>query len=322
MSTASSVAVALCTYNGQRFLANQLESIARQTRQPDCVIVRDDHSTDGTAAVLEDFTRRHDLDIRIIRNEARVGVTHNFELVLRDADTDLIAPCDQDDVWYPDKLSTLCELLESDPTAAAACGDLRCVDEAGNGLEGSVWQRLRFDESDRRSMADAGSFGPLLRVNVVPGASLLMRSEYRDLVLPFSDHGFYDRWMVILLQAVSHLAFARGPLQAYRLHAENAVGLVQPARSVARAARRQRQKSRAAEALFRHQLLGRLTAHQAVLPSVRSTLDDWAAQGDFRAGLSPYLPRRFREVGRQLRRGSYARFDNGALSAVYDVLSG
>jgi glycosyltransferase involved in cell wall biosynthesis len=323
MSPAPSVAVALCTFNGESFLAEQLESIAHQTRRPDRVVVRDDYSTDGTATVLEDFARRCELDVRITRNETRVGVTRNFERVLRDADADLIALCDQDDRWYPHKLATLCELLEGDSTAAAACGDLTCVDVAGNDLGSSVWQRLGFDEAHRGSMAHAGSFGPLLRANVIPGASLVIRSEYRDLVLPFPEHHFYDWWVVVLLQAVSHLAFAREPLQAYRFHAGNTVGLERPARSVGRAARTNRRRSRAAEAQFRHQLLERLMACQVSLaPPVQDLLGDWVAQAQFRAGLCPNPSRRIADVCRQFRRGSYGRYDNGAVSAVYDMLFG
>ena len=101
------VAVVMCTYNGaSRHLAEQLDSLFAQTQPPKEIIVQDDCSTDNTMELLADYARRapHGVQMRVYQNAQQQGINRNFFSAMRRATADLIAVCDQDDIWLPTKL--------------------------------------------------------------------------------------------------------------------------------------------------------------------------------------------------------------------------
>lgn len=97
------VSIVMCTYNGERFLREQLESLLWQTRQADEIIIQDDHSTDGTWQLLQEYAAGYP-QIRLFTNEAGRGVNNNFFSALRRATGDYIAISDQDDIWDSTKM--------------------------------------------------------------------------------------------------------------------------------------------------------------------------------------------------------------------------
>ena len=99
------VSIAMATYNGQRFLAEQLASLARQTRQPYELIVTDDNSTDATADIVARFATTAPFPVKFHRNSTQLGFAENFMLAMRGCSGDAIAFCDQDDVWHKEKLA-------------------------------------------------------------------------------------------------------------------------------------------------------------------------------------------------------------------------
>ncbi len=102
--TPNRISVALCTYNGERFLPQQLASMAKQTRLPDELVVCDDRSTDRTMALVREFAASSPYPVRIFENEHNLGFAANFERAIRLCEGDLIALSDQDDIWYPIRL--------------------------------------------------------------------------------------------------------------------------------------------------------------------------------------------------------------------------
>ncbi|MGA2417294.1 MAG: glycosyltransferase, partial [Candidatus Sulfotelmatobacter sp.] len=98
------VSIAKATYNGERWLPEQLDSLASQTLQPGALVISDDHSTDGTLAVVRQFATASPFPVRVVKNELRRGFADNFMHALRSCDGDAVAYCDQDDVWNPRKL--------------------------------------------------------------------------------------------------------------------------------------------------------------------------------------------------------------------------
>lgn len=99
----SSISIVMCTYNGARFVAQQLDSLLAQTRNADEIIVQDDGSTDGTQSILEAYAACHP-EIHVYTNEAGRGVNANFFSAMQRATGDYLAISDQDDIWEPDKL--------------------------------------------------------------------------------------------------------------------------------------------------------------------------------------------------------------------------
>ena len=112
------LSVAMCTYNGARYVREQLDSIAAQTRPPDELVVCDDGSTDATLAILEGFAAAAPFPVRIHVNPTQLGMPKNFEHAIGLATGAAIALADQDNVWYPHKL----ERLEQELTRSEAIG--------------------------------------------------------------------------------------------------------------------------------------------------------------------------------------------------------
>ena len=110
------ISVIMCTYNGAAYLGEQLDSLRTQTLPPYELVVQDDGSTDGTMDLLRDYQRQHPgLRIRLFANPERLGYNRNFLTAVQRAEGDLIACCDQDDVWHADKLEVLARELGDAP---------------------------------------------------------------------------------------------------------------------------------------------------------------------------------------------------------------
>jgi glycosyltransferase involved in cell wall biosynthesis len=105
------IGVAIASFNGIKFIQEQLESICQQDMLPHIISISDDSSTDGTVAFLEGFARRSKVPVVLTVNPIRLGVINNFMEAFRHCNTDYIAYCDQDDVWNHNKISTCMEIL-------------------------------------------------------------------------------------------------------------------------------------------------------------------------------------------------------------------
>jgi len=108
--TEKKISVVLCTYNGAKFLKEQLDSIVAQTLQPYELIAQDDGSTDETIDILQDYAKKYPL-IKVYRNEKGRGINNNFFSAIRRATGDFIAISDQDDIWMTDKFETMMEAI-------------------------------------------------------------------------------------------------------------------------------------------------------------------------------------------------------------------
>lgn len=109
------ISIALGTYNGERFLREQLESLARQALLPYELVASDDNSSDATLAILDDFARRAPFRVRTYRNDQNVGWQDNFMRAALRCEGDWIAFCDQDDVWLPRKLQRVAACIKEHP---------------------------------------------------------------------------------------------------------------------------------------------------------------------------------------------------------------
>ena len=146
------ISVVLCTYNGEKYIREQLESLVRQTRQPDEVLILDDGSADATVSVCREFIDRHGLDgWQVVRNERNIGWADNFLRGFEMVHGDLIFPCDQDDIWLEDKIDRMAAAMEGHPEIGLlVCGYIRQIeDEKGSRREERAFSgeitRLPFD---------------------------------------------------------------------------------------------------------------------------------------------------------------------------------
>ena len=153
------VSVALGTHNGARFLGEQLTSILAQTHPIVEIVLSDDASTDGTVELVERaVAERRATDpatpaLVVLRNPIAVGVTANFEQALRAASGDLIALCDQDDVWHPDRVSRAVAEFSARPELDLVAAEARLVDDAGAPLGSTLFETLGVNTGVRERLA-------------------------------------------------------------------------------------------------------------------------------------------------------------------------
>jgi len=222
------ISIALCTYNGEKYLEDQLESIAFQTRLPDELVVCDDRSSDRTIEIIESFASTAKFPVCLTVNKRTLGSTKNFEKAIRLCQGDIIALSDQDDVWHPEKLMRLeCTFAEKS-NVGAVFTDAQVVDERLIPLGYSLWKSAGFGGREQRRLAEGGAFDVLLRRNVVTGSTMAFRSDFKNLVLPIPENHVHDAWIAIIISAVAKVAALPEPLIKYCQHARNQIGAANP----------------------------------------------------------------------------------------------
>ena len=124
-----SISIAMCTYNGEMYLQDQLDSIAKQTRLPDELVICDDNSSDHSLIIVEKFLTQSSFPVKIYKNQTNIGSTKNFEKAISLCGGDIIALADQDDVWHVDKLNITEESFCSSTNIGVVFSNGNCVDE-------------------------------------------------------------------------------------------------------------------------------------------------------------------------------------------------
>ena len=123
------ISVVTASYNGAKHIAEQLDSIRRQSVLPYEIVISDDGSTDSTASIVEEFAKNTpEINVVFISNTAPHGVDKNFENALRHASGDIIFLCDQDDVWLPERIEKMLTAFDGN-TPSATCCDSMITDE-------------------------------------------------------------------------------------------------------------------------------------------------------------------------------------------------
>lgn len=214
------ISVAMATYNGERFLQEQLDSLAAQTHLPCELVVGDDGSTDGTLGILERFAETAPFPVRIWRNPVNLGFGGNFLLTASRCVGEWIAFCDQDDVWLPEKLSTCVHVLRRHPQVSMFVHEVTACDEQ---LRQPVTRLAGFWIS-RIVPPLGGGFRNFL------GCSIVFRRNLLDVVASAKEAEFlsigttmgHDVMMNLLAYCIAFRYQCRKPLILYRRHA-NAV---------------------------------------------------------------------------------------------------
>jgi len=220
------ISVALCTYNGESHLDQQLQSVAAQTRLPDELVVSDDASTDHTAAIVEAFTQTAPFPVRLEINQENIGSSRNFDRAISRCAGDIIALCDQDDVWLPHKLKTTESMFVDDPEVGLVFGDGVVVNSELSDTGVRLWD-LTFPLSARRLFAEDKALAALSRYNVITGATMAFRARFRSLFLPIPEVEslLHDGWISLIIAGHAKLAMLPEPIIKYRRHARQQVGL-------------------------------------------------------------------------------------------------
>ena len=318
---AESLCVALCTYNGARFVDEQLESIAAQTRRPDLLVVVDDASGDDTVERVRRFAASAPFPVELSVNEKNLGFAANFARAVGLCRGEVVVLCDQDDVWMPSKLQRLAAALDADRAAGAVFSDAELVDADLAPLGHRLWESVDFTARDRREWRSGLAFERLVRGSVVTGATLAFRARFRERVLPVPPGVAHDAWIALVIAATAPIVALEEPLVLYRQHGGNQIG----ARKLGTAARLRRTRSIGALGIREKRTLcaaalQRLEALGGVSPARMVLLRESIEHLDARTALPRWRLLRVKPVLRELATGRYARQGQGWRSAARDLL--
>jgi glycosyltransferase involved in cell wall biosynthesis len=318
------ISVALCTYNGERYLQAQLESILAQSKPPGEIVLSDDASTDGTVALAESVVAGHPsgLVLRVMRNATPLGVTKNFQQAVTATTGELIALSDQDDVWRQDRLERMSAEFDARPGLLLLHGDARLVDATGEPLGMTVFEALEVSDWERETIASGRALDVFLRRNLAVGATTLFRRTLLDAAVPFAPGWVHDEWLAVIAAASGSgtVDFTPEPLIDYRQHGGNQIGarklsLLGKVRRVMepRRARNERLVT-AFDGLAER--LAQLPVTEEVLAKGRAK----AAHERVRNALPEARLRRVGPVFREARTGGYSTFSRGRADMLRDLV--
>ena len=190
----------------------------------------DDGSTDGTAHVVRRVFEGANgpTEVRLVSTDRVGGVTANFERAVRACRGEIIALCDQDDVWHPDRLAAVLPWFRDSGARSLVFCDATLINEAGAKMGGTLHDRLRIGSRERRRIDNGAAFEVLIRRNVVTGAATTFSRDLLQLALPFPPDWVHDEWLAIIAAASGEVRRSDKTLIDYRLHADNQIGVSDP----------------------------------------------------------------------------------------------
>lgn len=220
-----SISIALCTYNGEQYIYEQLLSISNQTLRPKEVVICDDHSVDGTVAIIEKFIKEAPFEVRLYQNEVGLGVVKNFEQAISHCRGNYIALCDQDDVWLPHKIQGTCAALQQAEaelgvaTPLLVHSDLCVVNSDCEIISPSFMNSQKFFHVDKDAIKT------LVVQNFVTGCTVLMNRALVTIALPLPRNCImHDWWLALVAATCGKLLYVNQATIYYRQHGTNVLG--------------------------------------------------------------------------------------------------
>lgn len=221
------VGVVVATYNGEKYIVEQLMSIVNQSYKPNEIVISDGKSSDETIRICHEILKNQEIQYKILTSEKPLTVTENFQKGLLHCDCDYVFFSDQDDVWLENKISdTLQYLVEN--SACMAFSNAFIVDEYLNQHnEISLWESVGYKQDEKIKVfrkEDSEFIDILLQHNIVTGMCMCISKELKKTVLPFSANTFHDGWIAFLAALKGKVVAIDEKYVLYRQHETNVVG--------------------------------------------------------------------------------------------------
>lgn len=213
----SKISIVVATYNGEKYLREQLDSLYTQTLLPDEIIAVDDCSTDSTSKILEEYHKNKGL-IYII-NDVNLGVNKNFEKALRLCSGEYIAICDQDDIWLPNKIQkSIKKLKEIEKNGLPSLVTSGKIDI--NKFKNIIYKP--------KKNGDTYEYYISLFNHYMQGCTMFMNRKLLDYILPLPDKKeiMYDVFIGLTASMVGNKYNIDEPLMYYRRHEDNVTGSI------------------------------------------------------------------------------------------------
>jgi len=219
------ITICLATYNGEKYLAEQIESLLNQTFTEWILLIHDDNSKDKTVDIIKEYIKQYPEKIKYIDDYISYGgASQNFSFLLEQTNTEYIMFCDQDDVWLDTKIEeTINKMHEIEKSnkdeAILIFTDLLVVDKNLKVINKSFWkyQKLNPDISQ--------SINKILSQNVVTGSTIMINKKAKEISLPMKINSFmHDHWLAINVCKYGKISYLDAALIKYRQHDVNELG--------------------------------------------------------------------------------------------------
>lgn len=212
------VAILMSTYNGERYIKEQLNSIVNQTYKNWHLYIRDDGSTDDTVKILKRFCNQYsNITLLNLNNTKNLGVTASFMILLANTSADYYMFSDQDDFWKKDKIKTcISSIQNNDNTPTCVFTELQVVDKELKPIRLMNNDNVWFD------------FQHFLFGNCVTGCTMMINQKLKS-ILHIGDTNFdkiylHDWWIAMIASAFGKLIYVKEPTILYRQHSNNVEG--------------------------------------------------------------------------------------------------
>lgn len=228
------ISVALCTYNGEQYIKDQLESILNQTMPVDEIVVCDDGSTDNTLLILEKIKKETSTKFHIYCNEQNLGVSANFQKAIDLCHGDIVFLSDQDDVWHSDKVKQTVDYFSQHPYIQVVFTDANLISNDGSKKGENLWD-YTFNNFYRKQFDHHLGFEALITNNQVTGATMALRKTFTQRKR-FGDlcttNMLHDHVIALLAIMDNSLGYIDKPLINYRIHKNQQRGIFFAIKSV------------------------------------------------------------------------------------------
>ena len=207
------VSICIATYNGERYLKKQLNSICSQTYENIEIIIQDDCSSDNTIKIIEAYQQKH--PIKLFQNNTNLGYIKNFESLVAKANGEYIALCDQDDIWEKDKIELLVKNIGS---ASLIYANSLLIDADDTSLEKTLQEKLKNNFISSQEPLN------FLFDNSVSAHAMLFKKELVPTIVPFPQQIYFDAWIAMNAANKQGVRYLNKNLVYYRQHANNTLG--------------------------------------------------------------------------------------------------
>ncbi|PWA10877.1 glycosyltransferase family 2 protein [Flavobacterium laiguense] len=221
------LSVAMCTYNGEKYIKDQIDSILNQSTPIQQIIICDDGSTDATIKIIEQYQLEHPGIITLEKNPINLRSNKNFEKAISICDGDYIFLSDQDDVWKVNKVEKIIEHFSKNETLEAVFTDADLINDQNDKYSNkSLWTSFYFFEDLLKKPIDLYKLLKF-RSTMVTGATLCIKKEIKKLILPIPDikNYYHDEWIATVAASRNRLDYLPYKLISYRIHSAQQAGI-------------------------------------------------------------------------------------------------
>lgn len=224
MHSTDKIAILMATYNGEKYICQQIDSILSQTCKDWELYIHDDGSTDNTIAVVESYVEKYPNKIHLIDDKSTGGAKYNFFYMFGQVEAPYYMTCDQDDVWLDKKIElTYDKMLTIENKADVPClvyTELRVVDSELNTIADTMSGYQSLDCHKR-------TINQFILQNSVTGCTMMVNRALRDKMLRITDIDntiMHDWWAALVAAQFGKTAFIDEPTILYRQHGDNSLG--------------------------------------------------------------------------------------------------